>query len=256
MKKTCALLVAGLLPAIGAISYAGVESPVVIPEAPSNPGSWYVSALGGANFVNDLEIEYPTLISLFGADIGHQNLDMNTGYIAGLTVGYMMPKEESGQWSFELETTFRNNTGNGDALLNFPGQIPSRMRHVDADLDQFGLMLNARRTFSPWKSITPYLGVGVGGTYADLSLTQYAYTTGGTLLNTISVDDDELLFAYQAMAGIEVPINDCWSFYTEYRFTGTQQAKFDVRQGSAGGNTNVSDNLMNHSLLIGFRATF
>lgn len=246
--KTKTILITALLPALSLMSHAGEETAELAPVA-SGSGSWYWSAEAGFNYTRNLEIEYPTLLGRFGPAAGYQNLEMDDGYAAGLALGYAMAEDASGQWSFEFEALFSNNSFSGSSPLPGPN-----VRRVSGDLDQLSLILSARRSFSKWESFTPYIGLGIGGSYNCMDVTQQRFTSG-TLSNQINADDEDIALVYQATLGVEIPVSESWTFFTEYRFSETHDSEFILGQGPAG-YTNVDDEIQNHSLLLGFKTEF
>ena len=248
MKNLKYVFLACMVPAMSLTSQAGVTATAPATES-SDSGNWYWSTLAGYNHASNLEVFYPTLFGIFGPDAGYQNLDMDHGYAAGLAFGYEMAEGETGQWSFELEAMFAENSFKGDSTFGF-----ARAREVEGDLQQINLMLNARRTFTYWDKFTPYAGIGLGASHSNLDITQRGYNSG-TLINTISADDEQIVLMYQAILGVEVPLKDSWTFFTEYRFSMTDGSEFVVGNGPAG-NTTVGDELINHSLLLGLKCNF
>jgi OOP family OmpA-OmpF porin len=197
MRIRSALLAATLL----ALPLAAQAQPVT---------GLYVGGGAGLNLMQDENFKFPG---------GKGALEFSPGVTALLGVG----------WGFgnglraEIEGDYRWNT----------------IRHGGSDSEQkFGPMVNVLydfTTISPM--VVPYVGVGVGYQWADISGSGFGQTEGS--------------FAYQGIVGAAIPIPPVpgLSFTAEYRFMGLPEDR-DYSHG-----IKATDDL-NHSILIGLRYAF
>ncbi|MFZ2225646.1 MAG: outer membrane beta-barrel protein, partial [Candidatus Deferrimicrobium sp.] len=114
---------------------------------------------------------------------------------------------------------------------------------VDGDTSSMALMVNAYYDFkmvSP--TIVPYIGVGIGGA----SISVDASDDVGQI-----VDDDDLVFAYQAMAGVGFAVNQQVTIDLGYKYFATSDPSFEA----IGGGTFDSE-YSSHNVFLGLRYNF
>lgn len=237
MKLTRNILTLVLLS--GGLAFAGVYEKNVVTPAPMC-GPWYMSLFGGGVFPGDG--------TFTGEDASSAKLGLDNGWIAGVAFGYRTKDD----WRFEIEGSHAQLPGDGstgsitDAVNTFvgvvgnpplatevglvgPSLLPSKLR---GDIEKSSLMLNLTKEFPAltfW-NLRPYLGAGVGLTKVrtDVRASSIAPVTG-TVAPTdgvVGVNDhyygDEVVFGYQAMAGLVIDLTECLQLYFEYRLTGQQ----------------------------------
>ncbi len=140
---------------------------------------WYIGAHGEFLWVNDADLERN------GTDVGEMRFDLE--YAAAVAVGYK-PKTEGflGNTRYELEFMYRQTDLDKLGGVLAPGGL-------GGSIDTFALMANAYYDFpricKRW-NIRPYIGAGIG-------LARQEYET-----LTLTLDDSDDVFAYQAMAGL------------------------------------------------------
>ena len=96
---------------------------------------------------------------------------------------------------------------------------------------------------SPWK---PYLGGGIGAAVVGF------YDAGVDGFGNFS-DDEDLVFAFQAAAGIGYEFTDNLTLYGGYRFLGTTEPELETHDGA---NTDFDSEFYSHNIEVGFRFTF
>ncbi len=89
------------------------RKPLIVDEPPA--GAWYLAGFGGVNWLDDFNINYPILADQTPPEwgLGKEELDMETGWIAGIAMGYIFPEETNGRWRLELEGSYRTNDFEG-----------------------------------------------------------------------------------------------------------------------------------------------
>jgi len=133
---------------------------------------------------------------------------------------------------------------------------------------QYGVMANAFYDFVIRSSrFMPYLGVGAGYGWSDLRGVRANFPVNvpvGDAASSIRVRDRDGRFAFQAIAGTAIGLNDVLpglSLTAEYRFFGTLEPSLraDVSSPAPGFGTRATrfePTNYNHSLLLGVRYAF
>ena len=88
----------------------------------------------------------------------------------------------------------------------------------------FSFMINGYYDFKNKTKWTPYLGVGLGG--ANISADAVTPVSGSSL------DDSDLVFAYQGMAGLSYQVSDQLSLFSDYRYFATADPDFTLSNGT------------------------
>ena len=111
---------------------------------------------------------------------------------------------------------------------------------VGGDVSTLSLMLNGIYAFEASR-LRPYFGVGIGLARHDATLRNANFEYVGTvpdLPNEISASsrdsDDDIVLAYQAMAGIAYPVSETMEARIGYRYFATADADFDGTEASYG----------------------
>ena len=110
------------------------------------------------------------------------------------------------------------------------------------DVEATSAMANVAYDFN-FGRITPYVGAGAG--LVDLDFSSASPIAGSTL------DDDDTVFGYQALAGVAFGVTDRIKLTLDYRFLNTEEAEF-----TTAGGTGVDTNYRNHSIMVGLRFSF
>ena len=186
----------------------------------------YVGAFGGLNFLMEADVE------VGGATVGSAEFD--SGYAAGGIVGYRFLDD----FRAELELSYRSN--DIDTLFTAPAR---------GDATNLAAMVNGYYDFpdiaSRWSTtIRPYLGGGIGA--AQVAWNDVAI--GATPVT----DDDEVIFAFQAGAGVGFGITDSITLSIDYRFFATP----NVELSQDGGTGEFEVENRNHTATAGIRFAF
>ncbi|MDF1738404.1 MAG: outer membrane beta-barrel protein [Verrucomicrobiales bacterium] len=137
---------------------------------------------------------------------------------------------------FEFEGSHSSNDINGVQYTGFA--LPADME-FSTNAVFFNMLKEVRFEHS-----TAYFGGGVG----------YASTTLNGDLAEVEYNDTDEGFAWQLIAGIDIPITDCLTLFTQYRYMVLSDMSFVTDFGDF---TNVTDtNPVSHSILVGARVAF
>lgn len=167
-----------------------------------------------------------------------QNINMDWESEAGWTMGGGVGRYSGlfGGSRFELEGTYLSNSVDSLTYHNF--QLPANF-----DLDTTAVMVNYLKEV-PLGRCTGYFGGGVG----------WGWTSMDGDIATIQYGDSSDGFAWQLIAGIDIPVTERLALFTQYRYLVLDDAEFTTDFGDF---TNVTDdNPANHSVLIGARVSF
>jgi len=123
------------------------------------------------------------------------------------------------------------NYGNGFRLEGELAHRRNDFEDVQTDIKADSLMLNGFYDFNRDGAIQPYVGVGVG--YAKVD---------------ISGDDDDSSWAWQAMAGLAMPISDNLILDAAYRFFRVEDLEFE--------NGSVDADYEHQAVTVGLRYQF
>ncbi len=181
----------------------------------------YRKVFGGWNNPDDMDVVTT------GGPAG--SVEFNDGWGVGLARG----RRIGCNWRWESEVVWRNNTndsydiGNGPVDLTGNINVISGQQVIIRDLNNVKIL-----------GATPYVGGSVGGAYVDADFIDAGVQTG-------AISDSA--FAYQALAGIERPLNGGAIAFAEYRFFGTS----DLELETALGDTDVQ--YETQSLFVGLR---
>jgi outer membrane protein OmpA-like peptidoglycan-associated protein len=201
------------------------------PASAARLTSWYGAVEGGANWVQDFEMEqYVTP----GGVTSTGTLSEDMGWAAFATLGYSY----TNRWRFEFEGGVRRNqlheltpTGGVAAL-------------ADGNLDEYTLMANGIYDIALGSGMQLSIGGGVGADYARLSSPALTPAFRG----------DDVGLAFQAFAGLSVPVASWLDMTMNYRFLYVPSLNLedpDVVAPSVA-HADLKD-VKKHTLTLGFR---
>jgi len=170
----------------------------------------YARLLGGLNFALDSDFDGSSPSTFPSGDAS-----LDTGAVVGMAGGYRFNRN----FATELEYVYRSNDidkikGSGGATIADGG-----------DLASVAIMANGYYYFDFLETWSPYIGLGLGFLQeidSDVELTG---------VNS-QKDLEDQVFAWQAMVGAEVPINNRWRFYGEGRFMSAPGPELSNSNGS------------------------
>ena len=169
---------------------------LAVPASASRLTSWYGAVEGGANWVEDFELEQ--YVTPLGPPATSSTLHEDMGWAALGAIGYSFDNN----WRFEVEGGYRQN--GFDTLTPAAGVAAP----ATGDLAEYTLIANALYDFTSPGGVTLSIGGGVGAEYARL--------TSASLAPVFRGGDTSL--AFQAIAGLSVPVSSWLDLTMNYRF--------------------------------------
>lgn len=176
----------------------------------------------------------------FGAGSGHVDresfgsAEFEIGYVASAAVGYNWFFPESiADLRVEIEGSYRQNDLDHISGLPANGKVRA-----------YSAMLNGIFDFRTTWPVVPYVGAGLGGT-------QLRYRDDGANGVFPSIDDQDTVFAFQFMGGLNFDLSDHLSIGAEYRFLETEAFALARSNGTTFGNFYDHHSLL-LTLIVGF----
>ncbi|HEV7266346.1 MAG TPA: porin family protein, partial [Falsiroseomonas sp.] len=195
---------------------------------------FYVGAGAGINWLMESDVD---LSNQFAAPrSGNAEFDLGWGGVISLGYGF------GNGVRAEIEGNYRQN--DVDSVSGFGGVTGGA-----GTVRSYGVMANALYDFDLGLPVMPYVGLGAGYVWTDADRARG--NTGAV------VDGSDGQFAYQAILGAALPLNDVapgLALTAEYRFMGTLNPEIEATAGATRGNAELTN--MNHSLFLGVRYAF
>lgn len=211
---------AGMLLAVGVADHASADN--------TDYQGPYARLIGGLNFALDSDYDGSNANTFPSGEAS-----LATGSMVGMGGGYRFNRN----FAAELEYAYRSNDidkvkGAGGATIADGG-----------DLASVAIMANGYYYFDVAESWSPYIGLGMG-------FLQEVDSDVQLVGRTSQKDLEDQVFAWQAMVGAEVPIDEGWRFYGEGRFMSAPSPDLSNSNGS------YSVDYNNLSLLFGIGYQF
>ena len=224
MKKQCtAIIFASLLCFCTAVAQAQTYS-----YFPEGAGPYFRVGVGPSFFENGQ-------ITDFGGPASGR-VEYRTGVAADAAIGYAFNKY--------LATDFE--LGFVGAEINNVSGFSSHNSY----LYNFPFLANVMLSYPiPHSIVTPYIGVGVGG--ANTVFDTDSFTDGSTI---VSGSENDVVFAWQAFAGLRFQLNSRMSFGIGYKYFATGNPTFSYPPSP---NFDVGfQGVRTHSVLFTFQMNF
>ncbi|HCM84338.1 MAG TPA: outer membrane beta-barrel protein [Alphaproteobacteria bacterium] len=183
---------------------------------------WYVGGGLGWNHAEDADFTN-------AAGVTNQ-VDYNEGGVGNLAVGYSWM---NGLRS-ELEGSYRTN---GVDNISGTGAAGSA-----GDFRSWNAMANLYYDFKNSSKWVPYIGAGVGASW------QNADGIGNTFAAATSIDEKDVQFAYQGMAGVDYWLNDRSAWGLRYNYFASNDGDFETSAGA-----DVDGEYANHAVMVTYR---
>lgn len=217
-----------------AMAFLGAAAMVALvgPASAERMTSWYGAIEGGGNWVEDFDMqEYVTPL---GPPTATSSLHLDPGWAALASLGYAYDNN----WRFEVEGGYRHNQF--DNITPFGGPTAT----IDGDFHHATLMANGLYDFVANNGTMITIGGGVGASYAKM--TSDALTT--------PFDGDDVSLAFQAFAGLSVPVSSWLDLAVNYRFLYVPAMKLEDDESIAPSTAHVDiKDLKSHTVTLGFR---
>ncbi|MGB1547039.1 MAG: OmpA family protein [Alphaproteobacteria bacterium] len=196
---------------------------IAAPAIAADSEAWYVRLQGGGNFPDEEAITRLT------GPAFNRTSSFEKGYLAGGAAGY-----DFGGFRIEGELLYRENdidglTG-GTGVVGGDRSIRTVMANFIYDF--------YKEEVAPGRFLGLHLGAGLGS--ANVSLN--GLSQGGTQL----IDEDDSVFAYQAIFGVSHTLTPQLSLNVDYRYLTTVGPEFVTIAGGT-----VESGVEDHSILFG-----
>ena len=184
----------------------------------ASDAGFYVAAYGGVNFLTDYGNNHTSFSGLGDSTPGSVHSDVSA--VGGVKGGYNFESFPACdglrlQPAVELEGMYISMRSKADHALGVTGVG----FHDTTSWNNAAGFVNGIIRFkltdsgSLFSRVTPYLGVGAGVEY--LTTHTHLSAVGANLGNA---GDEDVVFAAQALAGVDFALNKHWSLFTEYKF--------------------------------------
>jgi opacity protein-like surface antigen len=186
---------------------AMVTAIVPVANAEAFKTSNYVSGALGWTFTPDNSFSDPDLAAVGAPTSGEFELDdaMNFAVAIGARVAPSVRAEvEVSYRNPDIETVSLDGIGDLEAFAAANG-LPV---DIIGKIQTFALMVNGYYDFMPDQMISPYISLGAGLARHDGEISVLGVTEEG----------DDMVFAYQAGAGVSIDIADCTELFGGYRY--------------------------------------
>ena len=195
---------------------------MVLSAAPAMAKGPYFGGQAGVVFLSDADISDPT-----GATA---TAEFDTGWGLGLVGGYAYDM-------FRLEGELFYKTNGFDKITDV-GSVSA-----DGDATALGLMLNAYYDIKTSTPFTPFIGAGLGVAKVSVKDLKVAGIT--------VADDDDVVFAYQLIAGVGYSVSNAVTVDLAYKYFATADPSFEDVTGSA-----FDAEYHSHNIMVGLRYNF
>ncbi len=201
--------------------------PLLTAPAHSQEASSYVSVFGGVSYAEDsdlrVELAGPTTI------LGTMH------YLNGETGGVAVGRRWENGYAVEGELALSRDRFDYETLTGI-GALA-----IDGGIKTYTLMYNGFHYFESDSALTPYVGAGAG-----IALMRVSALAAG---DTARFRDEDIGFAYQAIAGVTYRIGRQTDLAFEYRHSGTSNASFTDDPSGSGSVTTKVDRSRNSVVL-------
>lgn len=172
----------------------------------------YAAIEGGGAWVGSERLMRSTVVTGVITTSPIFSADFDTGWAVLASLGYAFDNNLRA----ELEAGYRRNDLDGLLQLTTPTALAT-----NGDLSQFTVMANLHYDFALGDKLTLSIGAGIGANLANLDAP------------ALGVDDDEWVFAYQGIAGLNYAIGRQTQLYLNYRYLHADAPEYTVVTGPA-----------------------
>lgn len=214
MKRSLITLASTIAVAFASAGYAGdyhmpAKAPVYVDPDPTG----YVFAYGGFAFGHDTDSSI-NAGGLLGIGTVAINNDYDGGYILGGGVGIYTDFMKGSRFEFEGLHSSRDHETVAISVpaIPFAGSVP-----LGGELDTQAFFFNVVKEF-PIGRMTGYAGGGFGIANTEWSLNSGALLGG--FIPPLGLSGSDTSLAYQFKVGVDVPVGERLSLFTEYKLIG------------------------------------
>ncbi|MFH0729075.1 MAG: acyloxyacyl hydrolase [Pseudomonadota bacterium] len=164
----------------------------------------YMGVFGGYTLSQDASMSYYDYDYRYG-DV--YDFDAEETWVLGFKLGYTLPRFNI--FSFEFEYSYLN----PDVDRTIWTYADAGYAKIEGDTSIHNFMFNAIAKF-PGGKIHPYIGTGLGFSYMDASVS--------TTSTAHSASNDDTVFAWQILVGIDLELTNNLSMDIGYRYFATE----------------------------------
>ncbi|MEM7468764.1 MAG: outer membrane beta-barrel protein [Pseudomonadota bacterium] len=178
----------------------------------------------------------------YGSNLGRLTTEFDDGFVVGGAVGLDTNwiDRETNALRLELEYTYRESDVDAHQLAGVD------LAGSNGEFNANAFMTNVIFDMFKERPISAYIGGGIGVAFVNFD----DFSVSGTRV----LDDDEAVFAYRGIAGIEYAIDNQWSLFGEYRYFGMEEA--DVTLSPDAGGLERHLDMDSHNFGAGLRLQF
>lgn len=176
--------------------------------------------------------------------------------VVGLVFGKHLPQQMRAeveiQWSSTALGPLRVSKDGGLGARFNTGSLAGQSFSTRGEVESLAVLANAFYEVD-YGLFRPYFGGGVG--FADLNMDRTRLTGfgGQRLPAAVALSDDHtVVLAWQAGAGVAVPLTARWTVSVDYRYFATEDPQFDL----AGGAGRFKSAYASHNVVGGLRFEF
>lgn len=216
MRTLKNLLAAGAASIISSAALAAdlpPPPPMYVPPPVEDFGGWYLR--GDIGFSNQQVKKLDNALYYTpGTTVQHQGLGFDTAGIFGLGAGYRF-----NNWlRADVTGEYRGKSNfHGTDLVSFNG-APSGVDNYGGSKSEWLVLANVYADLGTWWCITPFVGVGIGGSRNTISGFTDAGLTGGVPSFATGATASKWNLAWAAHAGLAYKVNPSLTLELAYRY--------------------------------------
>jgi len=179
----------------------------------SGAGGYYARLFGAYASLDETD---------YGTNLGRLTTEFDDGFLVGGAAGLETKwlNSDTRGLRLELEYAYRESDVDdhelrGAALAGSNGEFSANTFMTNVLFDMF-----------KERPVSFYFGGGIGVAFTDFD--------NFSVIGTRLLDDDDAVFAYQAIAGVEYAIDERWSLFGEYRYFGMENADVTLSPDAGG----------------------
>ena len=197
---------------ISSILSTGFFGSTVYADEPDTSG--YYARLFGAYASLD-ETDY-------GTNFGRLTTEFDDGFVVGGAIGLDTKwiDRKTNALRLELEYAYRESEVDDHQLAG------ADLAGSNGEFSANSFMTNVIFDMFKERPISAYIGGGIGVAFVNFD----NFSATGTRV----LDDDDAVFAYQGIAGVEYAIDKQWSLFGEYRYFGMEEADVTLLPDAGG----------------------
>lgn len=231
---------------IKAALFAAAATVAIAPAANAYEGLY--GAIGAGLTYMAPDLDFKSTAPAFSSGF-HSDLDYKNGIGVYTALGYAY----GNAWRGELEFSYRANdvrqlAGDGLGFNGWPEGT------LEGEVKSYSFMANLIRDFDFGSNVVkPYLGAGIGFSRvkAEMSGLNPVAIPG---LTTMAIDDGDIAFAYQGIAGLAFSLAENLVLDVSYRYFATHNTDFVGTVGAA--SSTFSTDYRSHNVFAGLRWNF